>query len=381
MKKIAIFLSTALFLIAMNGFAQKSARTSAFFYNQNGQLDKAKVEIDKASQHPKTMNDPKTWLYRGIIYYGIATSPLPAYKNLDTNAAVKALQALEKAKELDKKGKYKQDINLNLSNMTNVFYKIGADRFNAKDYKKSIKAFEYAYRVAQDKGSFDTVAAFNVGMSAVLAKKPDVASKYLKECIDRNFNDPRLYMFYERSLKQLGDTTGAMQALVLGRKRYPDNLKLLLEEAQTYLERGESDKLITSLKEAIAKDTANPNNANFNFLIGKSYDDEGNVDTAELYYKRAIKINPKFFEVYYNIGAIYVNRASENQKEANDLPLSATKKYNILNNKANDALKLALPWLEKALELHPADQPTIRALKEAYARLKMNDKLKEMNNK
>ncbi len=381
MKKIAIFLSTALLLIAMNGFAQKSARTSAFFYNQNGQLDKAKAEIDKASQHPKTMNDAKTWLYRGIIYYGIATSPLPAYKNLDTNAAVKALQALEKAKKLDTKKRFKEDIDLNLSNMTNVFYKMGSDGFNEKNYNKSIKAFEYATRVAQDIGRFDTVAAFNVGMSAVLAKKANVASKYLKECIDKNFNDPRLYMFYERSLKQLGDTTKAMQALTMGRKRYPDNLKLLLEEAQTYLEQGESDKLINSLKEAIAKDSANPNNANFNFLIGKSYDDEGKVDTAEIYYKKAIKINPKFFEVYYNIGAIYVNKASDFQKKANDLPLEATKKYNVLNTKANDALKLAVPWLEKALKLHPKDEPTVRALKEAYARLKMNDKLKELNNK
>ena len=140
-------------------------------------------------------------------------------------------------------------------------------------------------------------------------------------------------MFYERSLKQLGDTTEAFNVLEQGRKRFPDNLKLLLEEAQVYLEKGEANKLIISLKEAIAKDTANPNNANFNFLIGKSYDDKGETDSAEMFYKRALEINSKFFEAYYNIGAIYVNKASDLQKTAGDLPLEESDKYNKLIDK------------------------------------------------
>ncbi len=381
MKKIAIILTIGLLSLSTGGFAQKSARTSAYMYQQKGQLDKAKAEIDKAVNHPKTMNDPKTWLYRGMIYYGIATSPLPAFQKLDTNAAMVALQSLEKAKELDVKGKYTDDINLNLSNLINVFYQNGTDGFNEKNYEKSIQAFENALRVAKDMDKFDTIAAFNVGMSAVLADKPDVASKYLKECIDKKFDDPRVYMFYERSLKQLGDTAAAYAALKEGRERFPDNLKLLLEEAQLYLERGESHKLISSLKTAINKDPENPNNANFNFLIGKSYDDLGKTDSAEMFYKKALEVKPDFFEAYYNIGAIYVNKASELQQKANDLPLEETEKYNKLNEQANENLKKALPWLEKSLELHPDDQPTLRALKEAYARLKMNDKLKELNNK
>ncbi len=152
----------------------------------------------------------------------------------------------------------------------------------------------------------------------------------------------------------------------------------MLEQAQIYLERGENEKLQKSLLEAIEQD---PSNANLYFLLGKTYDDTGNTENAEKYYTKATEVNPKFFEAYYNIGAIYVNKAASLQAEANDLPLDQINKYNELTEKANENLAKAVPFLEKSLEINPEDAPTIAALKEAYARLKMNDKLKELNEK
>jgi len=113
-------------------------------------------------------------------------------------------------------------------------------------------------------------------------------------------------------------------------------------------------------------------------LIGKSYDDLKDLELAEENYKKALSVNPNFFEANYNIGAIYINKASILQKEANNLPLSEDKKYAKLNDEANANLKIAIPWLEKAFNIRPTDQGTIKALKEAYTRLKMNDKLKEL---
>jgi len=74
-----------------------------------------------------------------------------------------------------------------------------------------------------------------------------------------------------------------------------------------------------------------------------------------------------------------VNKASELQAEANDLPLNEVDKYSELTENANKELEKAVPYLEKSLELKPDDEPTLIALKEAYARLKMNDKLQELN--
>jgi tetratricopeptide (TPR) repeat protein len=104
-------------------------------------------------------------------------------------------------------------------------------------------------------------------------------------------------------------------------------------------------------------------------------------DKAEEYYKKAAEIKPDFFEAYYNIGAIYVNKAAEFQAMANDLPLNETEKYDEFSAQAAENLEKAVPWLEKGLEVKPDDQPTIYALKEAYARLKMDDKLQDLNNR
>lgn len=375
MKKIVLLLGLSMILSI--GFAQNFERTSAYNYNKDGKLDKAKMAIDKASTNAKTMDDSKTWLYKGMIYYNIASSPLPMYKDLDANAAIIAYEALLKAKELDVKAKNTKDINAFLQNLVNVFYSEGGQKFKDNDYQGAITDFEYAFKIAETAGAFDTIAAFNIGMAGVLSDNPEIAAEYLQKCVDVDFEDPRVYMFYNRSAKQLGDTVRALEILKLGREKFPNELSLLLETAQVYLEKGETQKLQVILHTAVEQDSTN---ANLFFLLGKTYDDSGDVITAEKYYLEASVVNPEFFEAYYNLGAIYVNKAAELQIEANDLPLDKMKEYNALIEKADINLEKALPYLEKSLELNPEDIFTINALKEAYARLKMNDKLEELIN-
>lgn len=376
MKKIALLLGLSMILSI--GIAQNFERTSAYNYNKDGKLDKAKLAIDKATVHEKTMGDSKTWLYKGMIYYNIAVNPLPMYSELDPDAAKVAYEALLKAKELDVKGKNTTDINAYLQNLVNVFYSDGGEKFQENDYSGAISDFEYAFKIADAAGIFDTTAAFNIGMAGVLSEQPEIAAEYLQKCVDVDFEDPRVYMFYNRSVKQLGDTVRALEILKAGREKFPNELSLLLETAQVYLEKGESQKLQEILHTAVEKD---PTNANLFFLLGKTYDDQGDVVTAEKYYLQASEVNAEFFEAYYNIGAIYVNKAAELQSKANDLPIDKMKEYDELIAEADTNLEKALPYLEKSLELNPEDVYTIAALKEAYARLKMNDKLEELINK
>ena len=65
-------------------------------------------------------------------------------------------------------------------------------------------------------------------------------------------------------------------------------------------------------------------------------------------------------------------------KEANDLPLDQSEKYNELTKEANGYLEKSIPWLEKALLVKPDDDFTRKALIEAYNRLKMYDKAKAL---
>ena len=190
--------------------------------------------------------------------------------------------------------------------------------------------------------------------------------------------DPRVYLFYARSEKQIGDTTAAFATLEKGRVLFPQELSLQLEQSQLYLETGQNEKLIGSLKEAIEAD---PTNENLYRVLGQTFENVGDKENAIVYYKKAIEINPDFGDAIFNLGAIYVNDAAELYTEANNLPFEEQKKYDELKKQADDNLYKALPYLERSLELNPTDQVVISALKEAYANLKMNDKLKALMEK
>jgi len=372
-----ILLSVSIF-ICLGSYAQKNKRTSAYMYNKNKQYDKAIVAINEAIVHPKTINDAKTWVYRGNIYYNIAIDTSAAVRNLAPDAAEIAVQSFAKAKELDVDGDFTGEMSMYLLNLTNIFYQKGSDGFTDSDFESALINFKQAFDIAQLEGKFDTIAAFNIGMSAIYSDDPTVAIEYLQKCVDVKFMDPRVYLFYSRAEKQLGDTTRAFEVLTLGREYFPNESSLQLEEAQLYLETGENDKLVNSLKESIAAD---PSNANLYRVIGQTYENIGDDDLAIESYTKAIELNPDFGDAIFNLGAIYVNRASTLYTEANNLPFEEDKKYQKLKGEADADLHLALPYLEKSLELNPGDKVIIAALKEAYANLKMNDKLKELMDK
>lgn len=371
MKKILILIVLGLF-ISTGIHAQKQKRTSAYMYNKNKQYDKAMLAINEAIVHPKTESDAKTWMYRGIIYFNIAIDTSAAIQALAPNAAEISLESFTKSKELDARGDHNGETAMYLLNLTNIFYQKGADAFTAKEFEAAIKDFEKAYNIAQMDDRFDTIAAFNIGMSGVNSKQPKIASEYLSKCIEVGYKNPSVYLYYSRAEKQIGDTTKAFEILADARVEFPDEKSLQLEEAQLFLETGAHDKLINSLKESIAAD---PTNSNLYRILGQTYENTGDEDNALIYYKEAVAIKPDFGDAIFNIGAIYVNRASVLYAEAANLPFEETVKYEELKEAADENLKEALPYLEKSLSLNPEDNIVIGALNETYRNLKMNDEL------
>jgi len=356
--------------------AQKNKRTSAYMYNKNGEYKKAKEVIDEAVKHEKTAQDAKTWMYRGEIYYNIQDNGMAEL--LAPDAIDVAYESLVKAKEYDEKGSYTEEIDIYLSNLSIAYFNRALTEFQAENYDAAIKDFVTNYKIGESLGRSDTITAFNIGMAGVYGERPEIASEYLAKCLDLNYKDPRVYKYYSKSVKQLGDTTKALQIIEDGRLSFPDDLSLMLELAQIYLETGENDKLREALLAAIEADKENPN---LYLILGQTYDNDGEYEKALEYYQKSIDFGGENANVYYNIGAIYSNEGKGYLDEAKDLPLSESKKYEELVEKGNVELEKAMPYFERALELNPSDSYSILALKNIYIQLKMNDKLKELNNK
>lgn len=129
------------------------------------------------------------------------------------------------------------------------------------------------------------------------------------------------------------------------------------------------------MKESIEADPSNPN---LYRVLGGTYENLGDEENALIYYKKAIEIDPEFGDAIFNIGAIYVNRASTLYAQAADLPYEETEKYAELKDEAGNNLKEALPYLEKSLEFNSEEVSIIVALNEAYRNLEMNDELLEL---
>ena len=88
-------------------------------------------------------------------------------------------------------------------------------------------------------------------------------------------------------------------------------------------------------------------------------------------YKKAITIDDRNVVAFFNLGALYVNRAAEvSQKAMETDDFEKAKKYEA---EVNQHFKNALPYLEKAYRISPSDLTIIRALKQVTIYLEMTE--------
>jgi tetratricopeptide (TPR) repeat protein len=359
-------------------YGQTNKRTSAYNYQRYGKLDLAKQAIDEAAQNEKTIMDAKTWFYRGNIYYDIGISTDENYRKLDPDPFGVAFQSYQKAKELDTKGEFKDDIQKYTIAVGEGYYNLGVINYNEQKFKEAAASFEQSYTVSQSVGRIDTTALFNAAVSAFQGNEMKMAKQYYQQLIQIGVQKPEVYTSLADIYKTEGDTTMALQAIGKGRELFPEDFNLLIGETNIYLATNEKEKAMKDLEMALQFDRSNPS---IFFAVGTIYDQMGDIPKATSAYENAILINPDYFEANYNLGALYVNQAADILAKANDLPLDAVKEYDAKKALADQMLEKSLPYLEKALELMPEDVNTMVSLKEIYTRLGMTDKLKAINEK
>jgi tetratricopeptide (TPR) repeat protein len=377
MRKVLILLMLGLF-VGSGVYAQKNKRTSAFMYNKNKQYAKAIEAIEAAIQHEKTINDAKTWNYRGQIYYNVAKDTNPEVNALAPNAAIISLESFEKLKELDTKNSFKGDFENFTAMLGNYFYNKAYKYYLEEDFNSATINYAYSYKTAELNDKLDTVSAFYTALCAFNDNNLEESIKYFDICMEAGFDNSNVFIYASRTHKALGDTTAAFDALNKGREMFPSENAIQLELTQLYLETEKMDELITNLIVSIEN---NPNNVNLYQILGQSYEQIGEQDKALETYKKAIEVQPDYGNAIFNVAAIYINRASEDYNVARNLPLEESKKYEELKAKGDESLKLALPYLERSLELTPNDEDVINALKDAYKNLQMTEELKALMGK
>lgn len=146
---------------------------------------------------------------------------------------------------------------------------------------------------------------------------------------------------------------------------------LTLIELSIYLEDGnDNEEAVSKFKEAINRDPDNYTlRVSYASLLEKNYSEE-----AIKQYKYAISIDSTEHLAYYNLGALYFNKAGALIGKA--LQIEDDDMYNKLKSEANDLLKQAYPYLKKALTIEPYNRQTLISLKEIASRLELMDDYK-----
>ncbi len=376
MKRIA-FIIIALLVVNVT-FGQKSARTSAFNALRKGKLDEAVKYIEPTITHEKTMNDAKTWFYRGNIWIEVATSQDPKYADLKPGALDKALESYKKTLELDESGRHKVDATKNLMFIAGQYYNEGVNNYNADNFEPAVVSFLKSADVNAMVGTIDTSAYQNAAVCAEKAGSYEKALEIYGKLIEMEFNDPSIYGSMASAYKGMGDTAKAFEIIASGREKYPSDFNILIAQTNLFLAIGDSEAALENLKLAAEQDPTNPT---IFFAVGANYEQLGNTADAEVAYQTAIDLKPDYFDALFNLGAIYFNRAVSILTEANNLPLDATDKYDTMKAEANALFEKSMPYLEKAHEVDATDENTMLSLKEIYTRLQKLEKLKEINAK
>lgn len=402
MRKITFILTILIF--ATTAYSQSSKVVSAYNYRNSGKLDKAKTAIDQAIVHEKTSADPKAWFYRGNIYIDIYRSTDEAYKNLDPDALNVAYDSYQKSMELDVKKKYTAEILAFMPVLGEAYYNEGANKYNdgmmtvdsdsaasVASFKESVNAFESAFEIYSDAGINDTATIFYISVASELGYDYPKAKINYQKLIDMNYPEASIYtslgnIYYIHDK----DVDKAYATYAAGREKYPMDLNLLLNETNLFLSEGMTDKALNNLQMAAKIDESNPT---IFFAIGAKYNEvvDDTTKTQEMRadaflkaieaYDKSIELKPDYFDPNYNMGALYVNKASTLIDSANKLPYEEQELYDKLKAEADEYLNKSVPYLEKAHELDPKDMSTMISLKEIYIRLKMNDKLADINAK
>ena len=175
---------------------------------------------------------------------------------------------------------------------------------------------------------------------------------------------------------QNGENEKALQAMAVARAEAPEDLNLLLTEANVYYSMGNNEKFKELLEIAIQKDPKNPE---LQYNLGVISTDTNDFEGAKKYYLRAIELKSDYINAYINLAALILGQEESILDEMNKLGSSAAddRKYDELKAKRNQLYLDAIPYLESAFGIDPNNYQASKTLANIYSAVGDTDKYKE----
>ncbi len=395
----------ALAMVTLSAFAQKNELKTAEKALKVEDYSTAMSAISAAESLIANMDDrtkAKFYFLKAKTYYGT--------KDFQTSARI--LNDLLKLEETIGKKKYTIQANTIKNQIVQDVYSEASEQYNSQKYKPASSNFYLLYTMRPT----DTIFAYNAAVSAYLAKDYDASLKYHKELQDLKYtgistiyyatskesgekvdmgskSDRDLQLkigLYENPvdettdskagdiikriasmLSSQGKTDEALATLEEAREIYPNDVNLILDQANIYYKLEQMDKFGESMELAINLDPSNPT---LFFNLGVISYQQGKVEEAKENYRKAIELKEDYGDAYLNLAIAIRHNENDIVDELNKT--SDFDKYDELLLKIKDLRKSALPYLEKA-DKYSRSLNTVQVLMNVYETLEMEEKAKE----
>jgi tetratricopeptide (TPR) repeat protein len=377
MKKL-VTLAMLSFVVLLPTMAQKGKMNSALVNLQNGDVAKAKENIDEALQDQEVQILSKAWMTKGDIYKAIYETKI-GYDQTPT-ALFEAKAAYYKAFEVEENPKKKGSVKDGLEALANYFYVEGVGHFSNSKWSPAYRNFVSTLEINEfliENGitkEIDTNAYFVVALAGFNISQFDDAIKCGEKLLSLGDEREVIYNILSESYKQKGMKDKYIAVLTEGREKHPGSLDLLYKEINYYLESDRLDELEVKLKEALRLD---PTNHTLYQALANLAEKQNDIETALKMYDKAIEMEPDFYEAYYNKAIVYFSQAMKiieamnEEKDDNKYKQMSVEREKLLKEKC-------LPLLERAYAIKSDDASVVKALREVYARLNMMDELSKL---
>lgn len=388
MKKVILLVTL---LISVVTFAQKDElKTLKKIYAKDIPSATDLEDFKSAIKSLKTLavtEDDKVYtnFYEGMIPFmeiaslGTKVTPLDQMRIFNTEALDKFISSYKETLEYEKKsGKkiYTDNINTTLSKFIPQMEQIAIQYNEAKQFKLASSAFYYLYKIDTNAGS----NLLNAAILSVQAEDYLTGIKLYEEYRDSDYLKNG-YIYY--AINKLNDQEESFTSK-FARKTRLDNKTYEKPRDEKVSGKEEILKLIAGLK-AFVKDVegakiaykeavkANPNDLTLLIDEANFYYNQKDVETYKNLIKEVIKKDPENASLHYNIGYLTVSEDTKIVEEINK-NLDKPKVYDELMAKRKAMYQSALIYFETSYKLDPSNENNKLMLKSTYQIIGMQDK-------
>jgi len=366
-------------------YAQKSKITSASLAFRDGDFERALSYIDQAFAQPdllKPADMAKGYKIRVQSYIALLGKDPVGTQEKYPNIFQESYSALRKAFELDARKEYEEDLKRASEQLASILYLKGFELFQKEQLPQAREYLTWAIELYEKVGQKDFFPPIALrGLVNVQLRDTNAALSDLEKALTLSKAKPikeaeQLLPFIYMALINLygsqGEGEKAISLVNEARSKFPTDENIRRAELNLYLQNPALHE--EALKQFRAEIEKKPNDETY-LLIYAQLLERKNPDSAAVYYRRVLVINPDNTNANYNLGAYYVNQAADLAQKYNESKNEAQQK--VLYEQMQEKFREALPYLEKAHEALPTDLALLQSLIQVTTYLNMEDKAKE----